>query len=62
MTLYRADILLSWGDRIDHIIESLLMILLSESLASLSPPSSGGLTMILLVSRTDSHSKNFETN
>ena len=42
MTLYCADILLIWGGIILRSIESLMMILLSGSLASLIPPSFGG--------------------
>ena len=47
INLYHADILLSWGGRILHIVESLTMILLSEFIASLIPPSSDGLTIML---------------
>ena len=62
MTLYRAELFLVWGGRIDHSAESLMMILLSASLASLSPTYSGGLTVLLLSSQTDIFSKNFGTN
>ena len=43
MTMYLASIFLIWGDRIERIVESLMMILLYESIASLRPPYSGDL-------------------
>ena len=46
-TLYRAEILLNWGGRIDPGVESLMMILFSAYLAYLSTPSSGVITMLL---------------
>ena len=39
-----------------------MMILLSTSLASLSPPSSGGLAMLLCISMTDTCNKNLGIN
>ena len=42
--------------------ESLIMILSSLSLASLSPPSSIGLTMLLFSSLTDTCNNTFGTN
>ena len=46
-TLYCAEILLSWGGRIEHIVDSLMVILLYAYLAYLSPPSSQGFTILL---------------
>ena len=43
-------------------VESLVMILLFASLASLSTPYSGGLTIILCSSLTDNRNKKFGTN
>ena len=47
ITLYRADIFLSWGRKILRIVESLMMVLFSAYLSSLIPPSYGGLTIAL---------------
>ena len=45
-TLYWEVILFSWGGKILHKFESLIITLLSVLLTSLIPPSSGGLTML----------------
>ena len=47
ITFYWEVILFSWGGRILCKVKSLIMILLSSYLASFSPPSSGGTTMLL---------------
>ena len=47
ITLYHADIFLGWCGKILRSIESLMMILLSASLASLIPLPSDGITIIL---------------
>ena len=60
ITLYRSVILFSWGGKMLHSVESLIMILLSASLASLSPPSYGGLTKILLSSMNNNCDKSLE--
>ena len=46
ITLY-IDIFLNWGGNNERNVKSLIMILLSASLDSLSPPSNGSLTMLL---------------
>ena len=62
MTLYRSDIFLSWGGIIDQSVETLIMILLSASLASLFPPYFGEFAVILRSYWTDTCSNNFGTN
>ena len=52
----------SLGGKMLHKVESMMMILLSEFFASLSPPSSGGLTIILCSSLTHTYNKNLGTN
>ena len=47
INLYRADIFFSWGYIMLRSEESLMMILLSASSASFSPPSSVGITGLL---------------
>ena len=49
----------SWGGRIFCNVESLMVILLSLSLAYFSPSSSGGLTMILRSYCTETCNNNF---
>ena len=44
---YWEVMFLSWDDRIFCKVDSLMIILLSSSLASFSPHSSGGITLIL---------------
>ena len=61
-TLYRAVVLLICGDNMLRKVESMMMMLSSVSLASFSPPSSGGLTMLLYSSLTDTFNNNFGTN
>ena len=46
MKLYHAAIFLNWSEQNDLIVESLMMILLSEYLASLVVNYSGGITML----------------
>ena len=53
ITLYHEFIFLSWVKNVLRSIESLMIILLSAYLASLSPPSYGGITMLLRSSQTD---------
>ena len=45
MTLYRADIFLSGGGRFYRSVEALILILFYASLASLIPPSYGGIAI-----------------
>ena len=45
--LYNLDTFLIWGKKILRNIESLIIIILSESVATLSPPYSSGLTILL---------------
>ena len=45
-----------------HKVESLMMMLSSVYISSFSPPSSGGLTMILYIYLTDNFNNNFGTN
>ena len=52
---------LNWGGNNEHNVESLIMILLSESIASLIPPSSGSLTRMLWSYLTETFSNNFGT-
>ena len=47
ISLYRADNFFGRGGNSERNVESLIMILLSTSLASLSTPSSGSLTRLL---------------
>ena len=47
MNLFRAYIFLSWGGIFDHSVESQTNILFSAYPTSLTPPCSGGLSMIL---------------
>ena len=62
MTLYRNLIILSWGGRILHKYESLMIILLSVYFYSFSLPSSLGLTMLLRSSCTETCNNNFVIN
>ena len=48
MIFYRELIFLSWGGRILHKVEPLVMVLLSAHLASLSPHYSVGLTSLIM--------------
>ena len=59
ITLYPEVIILSWGGRIFHNVESLIIILLSWSLASFSPPFSGGIPVLLWSSCTETCKNNF---
>ena len=58
MTLYREGAIFSWGGSILSKVESLMMIILSASLAYFSPPSAGGITMLLCSSCTETCNKN----
>ena len=62
ISLYQEVIFLSWGGRILHKVESLMMILLSASVASLSPSYSVGITRLLQPSHTDTCNNNFGTS
>ena len=62
ITLHWEVILLSWGGNMLCKVESLMMMLYSESLESLSIPSSGGINIILCGSLTDTCTTNFGTN
>ena len=59
MTLYNEVIYLSSYGIIFHEFESMMMILLYASIASLSTTSSGGLTILLWGSRTETCNTNF---
>ena len=59
MNLYLEVIFLSWGGRILHKVESLMVILFSGYLAYFSPLSSGGLNMLLFNSIIETYNKNF---
>ena len=61
ITLYLDDVFLNWGGNNKRNFKSLIMILLSASLASLIPPSSGTLTRLLWIYRTYNWSNNFGT-
>ena len=60
--LYRALIFLSFCGNMLHIIESLMMMLSSYSIASFSLPSSGDLTMLLCGSMNATLKNKFGTN
>ena len=60
--LYWSDILFSWGDIILCSVESLMMILLSVSLAYLSLTSYGGIIIPLLSSQTETCNNSFVTS
>ena len=57
--LYQEVIFLSWGGRIFFNVESLMVILLSLSVASFGTPSYGVLTMKLCSSRAEFYNNNF---
>ena len=62
ITLYFVYIIISWGGKVVHGLESLTIIFLSEYIAYLSPPSFGILTIILWSSCIDTCNNNFRTN
>ena len=62
MTLYRKILFMCWGGRIFCKVESLIMILFLTSLASLSPPSSDRLTLLLFSSCIETYNNNFGIN
>ena len=62
ITLYWEVIFFSWCGKILRKFELLMMILFSAYLASLSPPSSGGLTILLCSSLTNTWNDNLRTN
>ena len=62
MTLYQEVIFLSWGGKIWRKVESLMMISLSEYIASFSSSSYGGITGLLCSSHTETFNNNFGIN
>ena len=62
MILYHSDAFLIWGWIIIHSVWSLMLILLPAYIASLSPLSSGVITMRLWSLRTGTWSNNSVTN
>ena len=62
ITLYQETIFFSWGVKMLRKAESLMMILLYASLASLSTPSFGGLTMLLHSSLNNTYNDNVRAN
>ena len=61
MTFYREVVFLSWGGRILRKVESPMIILLPVSIASFSPPSPGGINMLLCSYLTETFNNNFGT-
>ena len=59
ITFYCEIIFLSWGGRILHNIESLMVLILMEYLASFIPHYSGGITMLLCISCTETFNEIF---
>ena len=55
-------IFFSWGGKMLRKFESLMIMLLSASIASLIPPSSGGLNMLLYRYLTNTFNNNFGNN
>ena len=62
VTLYLEVIFFSWVGKMLREVESLMMILLYAYLASLGPPSSGGFTMIICSSMSDTRNNNSGNN
>ena len=62
ITLYCADIFLSYDGKNLHGVESLMAILLSESIDFLSPPYFSGLTIILWSYQIETCNNTFGTN
>ena len=62
VTLYWSVIFFSWCVKMLRKVESLIVVLLSASLASLGPPSSGGINMLLWSSLTNTWNNNFIDN
>ena len=62
ITMYWEVTFFSWGGRILRKVVSMMIILLSLSLASFSTPSSGVLTIILWSSRAETYNNHFGIN
>ena len=62
ITMYRKVIFFSWGGKILHKVELLMIILLSVSFDSLITLSIGGLNMVLCSSMNDIFNNNLGTN
>ena len=59
VTLFWVVTCLSWGRNMLRKVESMMMMLSYASLAFFSPPSYGGISILLFISLTDTCSKNF---